>query len=85
MAKHRYQVFLSHSSVDKPAVEDLANRLMREGIEPWLDKWNLVPGEVCQPAMGPRWPTAPPAPCSSAPAGSAPGRTRRCRWPSPAA
>src|SRR5512135_3431887 len=51
MASHRYHVFLSHSTVDKPAVEDLANRLVREGIEPWLDKWNLVPGEVCQPAM----------------------------------
>jgi hypothetical protein len=51
MASHRYHVFLSHSTVDKPAVEELANRLVREGIDPWLDKWNLVPGDVCQPAM----------------------------------
>ena len=51
MAKHRYHVFLSHSSVDKPAVEELANRLVREGIEPWLDKWNLIPGEAWQPAI----------------------------------
>src|SRR5512135_3154437 len=51
MASHRYHVFLSHSSVDKPAVEELANRLVREGLEPWLDTWNLVPGDVCQPHM----------------------------------
>src|SRR5512133_1540217 len=51
MSSHRYHVFLSHSSVDKPAVEELANRLVREGLEPWLDTWNLVPGDACQPAM----------------------------------
>ena len=46
-----YDVFLSHSSADKPAVEELAHRLRESGLEPWLDKWNLVPGEAWQPAL----------------------------------
>lgn len=46
-----YHVFLSHNSVDKPAVEELACRLHQEGIEGWLDKWHLVPGEPWQPAI----------------------------------
>jgi len=44
----RYDVFLSHNSADKPAVEELARRLVKEGIQPWLDKWNLIPGEPWQ-------------------------------------
>jgi tetratricopeptide (TPR) repeat protein len=44
-------VFLSHSTVDKPAVEALARRLAKEGIQAWLDKWNLVPGAPWQPAI----------------------------------
>jgi tetratricopeptide (TPR) repeat protein len=51
MAGFKFQVFLSHSSGDKAAVEELAVRLRREGIEPWLDKWNLVPGDPWQPAV----------------------------------
>jgi WD40 repeat protein len=46
-----FHVFLSHSSADKPAVEEIASRLKLEKIEPWLDKWNLVPGEAWQPAI----------------------------------
>ena len=48
MEKIRFHVFLSHSSADKPAVEALAHWLRREGLEPWLDKWNLIPGEPWQ-------------------------------------
>jgi WD40 repeat protein len=44
-------VFLSHSSADKPAVEELARRLAKEGIQAWLDKWNLIPGDPWQPAI----------------------------------
>ena len=33
-----YDVFLSHSSADKPAVETLALKLREAGIEPFLDK-----------------------------------------------
>jgi WD40 repeat protein len=39
-----FDVFLSHNSKDKPAVERLAQKLQREGLEPWLDKWALTPG-----------------------------------------
>ena len=44
----RYDVFLSHNTEDKPAVEELARRLVKEGIKPWFDKWDLVPGETWQ-------------------------------------
>jgi WD40 repeat protein len=47
-----FDVFLSHSSPDKPAVEELARRLEdEERLKPWLDKWNLVPGEPWQEAL----------------------------------
>jgi len=41
----RYDVFLSHASADKPAVEHLAHKLREAGLEPFFDKWHLVPGE----------------------------------------
>jgi hypothetical protein len=44
-------VFLSHSTADKPAVEELARRLAKEGIQAWLDKWHLIPGDPFQPAI----------------------------------
>jgi hypothetical protein len=46
-----FHVFLSHSSDDKPAVEELARRLAKEGIHAWLDKWHLIPGVPWQPAI----------------------------------
>ena len=51
MAVLQYDVFLSHASTDKPMVEELARRLERENLKPWLDKWNLIPGEPWQPAI----------------------------------
>src|SRR4051794_8925828 len=45
----RFDVFLSHASTDKPLVEELARRLTRENLKPWLDKWNLIPGTPWQP------------------------------------
>lgn len=47
----KYDVFLSHNSADKPAVENLARRLVKAGIQPWLDTWNLIPGEPWQEAI----------------------------------
>jgi WD40 repeat protein len=44
----RYDVFLSHSSADKPAVEEIARRLQDAGIKPFLDKWHLIPGRIWQ-------------------------------------
>jgi hypothetical protein len=46
-----YDVFLSHNSADKAAVEELARRLVEAGLTPWLDTWNLVPGEPWQEAI----------------------------------
>jgi WD40 repeat protein len=51
MTAPRQHVFLSHSSADRPPIEELARRLVREGIEPWLDTWNLIPGDPWQPAI----------------------------------
>jgi len=46
-----FHVFLSHSSADKPAVEEIARQLAKEGIQPWLDRWHLIPGDPWQPAI----------------------------------
>jgi WD40 repeat protein len=47
-----YHVFLSHSSADKSSVEQLALRLRDQtGLNPFLDKWHLVPGASWQPAL----------------------------------
>jgi hypothetical protein len=51
-AAFEYDVFLSHNSKDKPAVEQLARQLRDEyKIRSWLDKWNLVPGDSWQQAI----------------------------------
>ena len=49
--KSSFQVFLSYSSADKPAVEEVGRRLLKEGIEAWFDKWHLIPGDPWQPAI----------------------------------
>jgi TIR domain len=46
-----FHVFLSHSRADKPAVEEIARQLAKEGIQAWLDKWHLIPGDPWQPAI----------------------------------
>jgi hypothetical protein len=38
-------VFLCHSSQDKPAVRELYRRLKDEGFDPWLDDEKLMPGQ----------------------------------------
>src|SRR5262245_5440219 len=44
-----YDVFLSHTSADKDAVEALARRLVDEAaLSPFLDKWHLIPGNPWQ-------------------------------------
>jgi len=43
-----FDVFLSHNSVDKRAVEILAQKLQRAGLEPWLDEWHLTAGRPIQ-------------------------------------
>jgi TIR domain/Effector-associated domain 2 len=47
-----YDVFLSHSSADKPAAIRLADRLEDEaGLRPFLDKRDLIPGEPWMEAL----------------------------------
>jgi small GTP-binding protein len=41
-----YDVFLSHSSKDKPAVLKLAKRLKKDGLRVWLDDWEIKPGAM---------------------------------------
>lgn len=42
------RVFLCHSSKDKPKIRDLYNSLKLEGIEPWLDEKQILPGQDWQ-------------------------------------
>jgi small GTP-binding protein len=50
-AEGKFDVFLSHNSKDKTAVERIAKRLLAVGIRPWLDKWNLAPGDTVSDAL----------------------------------
>jgi len=45
------QVFLCHSSSDKPAVRQLYDRLVKDGFMPWLDEEDIHPGKEWQPAI----------------------------------
>jgi hypothetical protein len=50
--KFKYDVFLSHNSQDKSFVEVLASKLVDEaGINPFLDKWHLIPGMPWQESL----------------------------------
>ena len=40
-----YDIFLSHNSKDKAVVRPLAERLQRDGLQVWFDKWVLKPGD----------------------------------------
>ncbi len=46
--KRPLRVFLCHSSADKPAVEKLFKHLVNNGIDAWLDKEKLIPGQDWQ-------------------------------------
>jgi len=46
MKKSESQIFLAHASEDKPAVLALYNRLKQAGYKPWLDKKDLIPGQI---------------------------------------
>src|ERR1044071_7148836 len=39
------RVFLCHASVDKPVVRELYGRLVADGIQPWLDERDILPGQ----------------------------------------
>jgi hypothetical protein len=41
----QYDIFLSHSSKDKPVVRDIAERLRADGLIVWFDDWEIRPGD----------------------------------------
>ena len=43
-----FAVFLSYNRVDEGAVERIAEKLRSRSMEPWFDRWRLVPGERWQ-------------------------------------
>jgi WD40 repeat protein len=47
----RYDAFLSYNSQDHSAVHEVAERLKAEGLEPYLDEWDMAPGREFQPAL----------------------------------
>jgi hypothetical protein len=47
-----FDVFLCHNSEDKPAVREIAKRLVEEGINLWLDEEQMRPGSTWQTAIG---------------------------------
>jgi hypothetical protein len=49
--KPQFDIFLSHNSRDKPAVEEIGLKLKAAGLKPWLDKWELVGGARWQSAL----------------------------------
>jgi hypothetical protein len=46
-----YDVFLSYSTKDRETVVQLAEALVAVGIRPWLDVWELVPGQPWQTGL----------------------------------
>lgn len=46
-----YDVFLCHNNKDKMAVKAVGERLKEQGILPWLDEWELRPGQPWQPEL----------------------------------
>jgi hypothetical protein len=51
MAGSQYHVFLAYNEQHRPAVEELARWLVREGLSPFFDQWGLIPGLPRQEAL----------------------------------
>ncbi len=46
-----FDVFLCHNSNDKPEVKEIARQLYAEELNPWLDEWQLPPGQPWLPLL----------------------------------
>jgi hypothetical protein len=46
-----FDVFLCHNAEDKSLVKEIGTILIKNGILPWLDEWNLRPGLSWQDAL----------------------------------
>lgn len=44
----KFDVFLCHNSRDKQEVKEIGRKLQQKGIKPWLDEWDVRPGEAWQ-------------------------------------
>lgn len=45
------KIYLAHASEDKPRIRPLAEYLMANGIEVWLDEWEIEPGDSLREKM----------------------------------
>ena len=81
MGSHHYDVFLSHNSADKPAVEELAKRLVEENIGPGWTNGTLSPETPGRKESKKLWIAVQLALSLWGPAVSALGRMRRCELP----
>ena len=50
-SSEQFDVFLAHSTVDKPQVRIIARKLRERGLTPWLDEEQIAPGELFQSAI----------------------------------
>ncbi|XGB41344.1 MAG: TIR domain-containing protein [Nodosilinea sp. LVE1205-7] len=48
MVEQSFDVFLAHSSQDKPLIRQLYRKLKERGINPWLDEEEIAPGTSFQ-------------------------------------
>ena len=43
-----FDIFLAHNSIDNPFVKNIAKRLRRSRLKPWLDEEAILPGQIIQ-------------------------------------
>jgi hypothetical protein len=48
MSEQQFDVFLAHSSKDKPLIRQIYGELKARGIQPWLDEEEIAPGTSFQ-------------------------------------
>jgi hypothetical protein len=48
MTEQQFDVFLAHSSKDKPLIRQIYRELKQRGLRPWLDEEEIVPGALFQ-------------------------------------
>jgi hypothetical protein len=46
IATRDFDVFVCYSDKDQPAVKEIALKLKERGILPWLDEWEVLPGQL---------------------------------------
>ena len=47
----KFDVFLCHNSEDKRMIRQIGKSLIKRGLRPWLDEWELPPGQPWQPLL----------------------------------